>query len=418
MSSPRPRAPHPRRLCSDVWKAGRIECGAARVPRTADCIVVGGGVMGLSIALHAARSGSQVVLLEQECIGYGASGRNAGLYLPSMARLESIDHLHAFAERDGGSLEFETRGHLALALNPEIIEAFGTEARRPGSPVSLLDPAATREAFGAALGRHVLGARWYANGGVINPWRFLTRLVDAGKRTGVVFLEKWRVESIEAHLGGVQVHGRRGTISAGWLFIAAGAWTRKLLPPLARWMSVRPAQMVAARLAQRSAERPGMAVGFGQVYWRETPQGVVVAGGRSDLDRRSARSGNPCCNPRSHEAILSDLAAISPRYRDLQACHVWAGGLDVTADGRPMVGQAGDNARVWLASGFGGHGLPPALGVGAYITNLALALSAQTPDDRLDPRRFAVGGLRSLARPTSVTPAVHRQQRAASTQQP
>jgi len=171
-------------LCSDVWKAGRIECGAARVPRTADCIVVGGGVMGLSIALHAARSGSQVVLLEQECIGYGASGRNAGLYLPSMARLESIDHLHAFAERDGGSLEFETRGHLALALNPEIIEAFGTEARRPGSPVSLLDPAATREAFGAALGRHVLGARWYANGGVINPWRFLTRLVDAGKRTG------------------------------------------------------------------------------------------------------------------------------------------------------------------------------------------------------------------------------------------
>jgi glycine/D-amino acid oxidase-like deaminating enzyme len=63
--------------------------------------------------------------------------------------------------------------------------------------------------------------------------------------------------------------------------------------------------------------------------------------------------------------------------------------MDETPDGRPLVGRCDASSEVWVAAGFGGHGLPPALGVGRTLAHMVLGEAGAGELDAFDPRRFA-----------------------------
>jgi sarcosine oxidase subunit beta len=383
------------RLRREVWGVGPIDCGGGPLPTAADTVVVGGGVIGLSVALHAARTGRRVVLLERTRVGHGASGRNAGLYLPSLSPLESVTHLQDFLRAESADVAYQQTGHLALATDDATVRAFREEAaRRAETPavIRILEPAEIEARAGIRPSPEVRLGRWYAAGGQVNPWRLLAALVAACRRAGVLLRECWPVGAIEEAGAALRVVGASAAVRAPRVVVAAGAWTSRLLPAFAMRIpgAVRPAQMLATSLGAGMEPSPGMATGFGTTYWRVGPGGRLIAGGRADLDRRNVTPGAFAVNRTVQAAIAESVARADTRHASVMPDLGWAAQLDVTPDGAPAVGQLDARGRLWVACGFAGHGLPPALGIGRALAQAMEGAGEAALHPRLDPARFVL----------------------------
>jgi sarcosine oxidase subunit beta len=112
---------------------------------------------------------------------------------------------------------------------------------------------------------------------------------------------------------------------------------------------------------------PGMALDFGTVYWRQAADGTIVIGGCRDADRASESSLEETVNPVVQRALEEFLPDTFPGFGPVPVARRWAGIMDLSPDGRPVVGRWPGAPGVWVAAGFAGHGLPPASGVGRVV---------------------------------------------------
>jgi glycine/D-amino acid oxidase-like deaminating enzyme len=127
--------------------------------------------------------------------------------------------------------------------------------------------------------------------------------------------------------------------------------------------------MVATGPGRRRRLRIGMAVDFGTVYWRQQRDGTVIIGGREQSTLPGFLAG-----------ALPGWPALDPRVR-------WAAAMDETPDGSPLLGRTA-RPNVWVAAGFGGHGIPPALSAGEAIARAVADNRPPAVLDRLAPARF------------------------------
>jgi gamma-glutamylputrescine oxidase len=131
-----------------------------------------------------------------------------------------------------------------------------------------------------------------------------------------------------------------------------------------------------------------MAVDYGAVYWRQREDGSVLIGGCRDADPLPERSDRAAVNPRIQAALERFLPEAFPDLGPVAVARRWAGIMDATPDGRPLLGRWPGGAGPWVAAGFGGHGLPPALGAGKALAR-AIADGVPPPElAALDPARF------------------------------
>jgi glycine/D-amino acid oxidase-like deaminating enzyme len=363
----------------------------ARLPAAVDAVVAGGGVMGVAAAYWLARSGVDTLLIEARRPGWGASGRNGGLLLAGRPPLEDVRLLEQVLADEGIEAGHETPGHLALASSEEVLTAMHDEvARRPAGapPLHVLDRAACEELLGLRLGPVFRGGRWLPGGGLVHPARLLYGLAAAAVRRGAAVAVGTAVRSIERLAGDrVAVHTARGTVAARAAVIACAAASGALLPGLASVL--RPARgQVLATAPVAPVFGLGMAVDWGTAYWRQAPDGAIVLGGLSGHDPEAERTGREAVNWRIQAALRRFLPAAFPGLPRLRVARRWAGIMDVTPDGAPIVGRWPDGSPVWIVAGFGGHGLPPALGAGRAVARSIATGRLDEDLRRLDPGRF------------------------------
>jgi glycine/D-amino acid oxidase-like deaminating enzyme len=352
--------------------------------------VVGGGVIGTAAAYWLARTGAETLLLEARLPAWGASGRNAGLVLGAPASLELVRGVMADEGIDAG---WHEPGHLALASSAAVLERFRAElaARPPGAaPLEVLDLEACRALLGTRISPRFHGGRWMPRAGALHPVRFVQGLATAAARHGATVAAGTAVLSLSpaARGGGWAVRTARRTVRARQVVLACNARGARLLPALAAVLSASRGQMLATRpLPPRFG--PAMAVDYGAVYWRQLGDGSVLIGGCREADPGAERSGRAAVNPRVQAALERFLPDAFPDLGPLSVGRRWAGIMDATPDGRPLVGAWPGMPGVWIAAGFGGHGIPPALGAGQALAR-ALAEGAAPPElAPLDPARFA-----------------------------
>ncbi|MET0399385.1 MAG: FAD-binding oxidoreductase, partial [Longimicrobiaceae bacterium] len=184
-----------------------------------------------------------------------------------------------------------------------------------------------------------------------------------------------------------EVATARGRVRAGRVVLACGAGAARLWPPLAGVLAATRGQVLATRPLPR-VFRPGMAVDYGTLYWRQTGDGTVVLGGLFGLDAERERSSREALNPRIQGALEHFLPEAFPDLPRVAVARRWAGIMDATPDGRPVVGEWPDAPGLWVAAGFGGHGLPPALGTGRALARAMVEGERLAELDALDPGRF------------------------------
>lgn len=375
----------------------------------ADVVVVGAGLTGLWTAyyLTEADPGLDVVVVEQETAGYGASGRNGGwcsalfpAAAATVARRHGDDAARALraamrdtvvevggvAAAEGIECDFRYGGSITLArTGPQLARARAEqrEAGRWGDDVELWSAATTRERLAATS---VLGATFTPDCARVQPARLVRGLADVVQGRGVRVVEQ--TTAVDVAPGAVRTRhlGEPGSVRAQHVVLAAEAWTSALTGPAARPRSVAPVYslMIATEpLPAEVWEQIGLRRGetFGDhrhliVYGRRTEDDRLAFGGRGAPYHwgSSIRPGHDR-EDAVFEDLLRSLVELFPVLHGVRVSHRWGGPLGVARDWHASVGL--DASGVAWAGGYVGDGVATTNLAGRTLADLLLGRSTE-----------------------------------------
>jgi sarcosine oxidase subunit beta len=333
----------------------------------ASVLVVGGGVTGLSTAWWLAKSGVDVLVLEKGIVGWEASGRNGGgtTHFHSSLFQEEQRLWPMMDEMLGYPTEYR-RERLIIALTEQELDfysAWRVQGRRLGFRVTDLDPKQVRELAPLASEAN-LGGMHLHFGGHANPQRtaqaYAWALQDLGGRIFQYTPALKLIRSSSGDVVAVQTH--RGELGLDTIVIAAGPQTGALLQQVGVEipLGVARAEMIVTEPA------PLMPVGGvdgNGLYGRQTLRGNLAFGGGPH--EWVPADGRPLPRPTSPltRNLALRLAQLMPGSSRLRLIRSWAGLIENTPDGRPVLDRLQQPGNLVVATMSSvGFGLSPAVG--------------------------------------------------------
>jgi gamma-glutamylputrescine oxidase len=340
----------------------------------AETCVIGGGFAGLATALDLAERGRDVVLLEAERIGWGASGRNGGFVaagfpagslhlvetlgpdtarrlfeLSRMGQALLAARIERYAipglAREAGALRCAMRGHDALLdqIRAGMARHFGVELEL--WPRDKLRACLATERYGGAL----FNPETFA----VHPHNLALGLAEAATRNGARLFETSACTGLDLDHPTKRVSTANGEVQARTVVVACGGYVGNLLLRL-QWATVPIATFVAVTeplgpdLDRAIATRHAVSdLQFATNYYRCVEVDRLLWGGRI-----KAWEPGPA---RIARDLHRDMAAFYPDLVDARFEFVWSGLMSFLRHQMPALGQLGEN--VWYATGFGGLGL-------------------------------------------------------------
>jgi gamma-glutamylputrescine oxidase len=339
-----------------------------------DVCVIGGGLAGLSTAREIARRGWSVAVLETRRIAWNASGRNDGFVLPGFA--ESMDRVVARVGLD------HAKALWALSeMGLQYVSQTIAESRMPGvAPmagwlkVSKVDNGdemlAAARLYGQELGveiegwptervrdvlktNHYFHALHWPHAFHIHPLNYAIGLADAAEAAGARIFENSPALSIDTEGVRKRIVTPSARVRAGHIVLACNVHLGALVPRVAGtlvpiWSYVLTTVPLGPRLAESIAYRGAVTdTDLANSHYR------VVGGDRLLWSGHSTTwEADP---KRVVRRLQADIAAVYPRLGEVGVEHVWSGVLGNALHRMPQIGEL--SPGLWLASGFGGHGL-------------------------------------------------------------
>jgi gamma-glutamylputrescine oxidase len=384
-----------------------------------DVAIVGGGLAGVSAALELAERGYDVVLLEAERIGWGASGRSgaqalfgvaasqqklAALVGPADARriwditLEGLALVRERITRHDIACDWRS-GQLHVAIKPrqaDELAAWHEELRRDYGydSVRLLDRAGVRGEVDST--RYVAGLL-DSRSGHLQPLRYLRGLAGAAEGAGARLHEHSRVLEWS---GGARIRVRtdRGELDAAHLLLAGNATLGAVAPALERRIMPVATYIVATEPLGEERARALLPhdvavtdINWVLDYFRRSSDHRLLFGGRVSYSGRDPFD--------TAEATRRRMLQVFPQLHDVRLTHAWGGMVDITLNRAPDFNRLAPN--VWYLQGFSGHGMV-LTGVAGRLAAQAIAGSSERFDvfARIPHREFPGG--KALRRPALV----------------
>lgn len=373
----------------------------------ADVVVVGGGIIGLSVAYHLAQAGiTDVLLLEQdEFLGTGSTAKAAGgiraqFSTPvniEMSRL-AISRWERFAEEMGVPFEFVRSGYLFLTSRPAkipLLEENIALQRRFGVPVDLLRGDEVRRRWPWLRADDIVAAAFGPADGYATPNDAVAGYAKRARELGVSIrcLSKvTRIERTGKEVSGVVVEGGE-RVPCRTLVLATGAAIYLLAADLGVDVPIRPVRRMIF-FTDPTPTLPGVVpltidLESG-LYFRKETGGLLL--GRSREDEPFG----------FNEDVDWDYAAIVVEYalnrlpflERASIINAWAGVYEVTPDHHPIIGRVPGIPNLVIAGGFSGHGFMQAPAAGLLVAEMIRHGAPRTLDIRaFRLERFAEGDL-------------------------
>ncbi|MFF3342179.1 NAD(P)/FAD-dependent oxidoreductase [Streptomyces flavidovirens] len=369
----------------------------SELPERTDALVIGGGVIGTSIACHLAEAGVGTVLLERGALGSGSSGTTAGVvrtYFPgnvlvSSVAARSMAAYHAFTERTGTGLGLKRIGFLVLFTEEHQVEDFRrTQAaqRAAGVDVELVTAAEAARLNPLLDERTILAAAWSPEAYSCDPAEIVRGYATAAQQAGAILRTRTPVTGIDPD---GQVHTPAGSVRADTIVCAAGPWagTVAAMADVRLPVTTYPVEMLLADVPA-GAPRTTLPMTLHPSSQRIRTWGdrILVGMGRPGPDE-------------SREAWLQrvshQLVATYPALAGNRLERGWCGDLDVSPDGMAFIGR--DPSRPFLyAAGFSGQGLCQAPAAGEIVRDLMLGKQPWTDTTGLTTARCSGGSAEAV----------------------
>ena len=371
------------------------------VPAHADVAVIGAGLTGLSTALHLARAGASVVLLEEHTIGWGASGRNGGMattglaisfptavkrYGPERARdmflayNDAIDTIEDLVTTEGIDCAFERTGKLTLACKPSHYTGFERSAelisKYTGQDVALIPPQDIRDEIGSSFYH---GAMVDPLGAGVHVGKLVHGLARAAAEGGVSIHEGCKVTTMTKRDGYQHdIQTARGVVRADQVVVATSGytggltpWLRRRIVPIGSFIIVTeplPQHLVDELLPHKRVAADSKHLLY---YFRVTPDNRLLFGGRA----RFAMS-NSGSDVKSGQILKRAMTKVYPQLADVGIDYCWGGLVDMSVD--QMV-HAGEQDGLYYSVGYSGHGVQMATHMGKVLSRIVTGDTTANP---------------------------------------
>ncbi|GAA1738492.1 FAD-binding oxidoreductase [Isoptericola hypogeus] len=394
--------------------------GTLPLPARADVVVVGGGVMGASVAFHLAEDGADVLLVEAGELAGGSSGKPIGGVRAQFSQAanvalghRSLELFEDFRRRPGADIGLRQPGYLFVLPTDDDVELFAASAamqRGLGVDARLLTLAEARGLNPYLAAEGYAGAAYAPRDGWAHPGAVVAGYADGAERHGARVRTRAAVTGIEpdAEPGGpggtdgLVVTTSRGRVRARTVVLCAGAWSRPLGAMAGLDLPVDPVRRQIAFTTR--LERPAGVPAAGLPFTIDFGTTFYLHDGREpgELLLGMSEPGTPvgfdtAYDPAWEPTLRAAAARCTPAIAAAPLTGGWAGLYEMTPDHDALIGEAtAPSGRVLYACGFSGHGFLQAPAVGEAVRDLyagragpasaAVDVSAFTAD------RFAVVG--------------------------
>jgi len=356
--------------------------------RTADVAIIGGGIVGSSIAYHLVAAGCRnVLVIERETSpGKGSTGKSMGGVRAQFSTpvniqmsLYSIPFYASFEERLGYPCDYRPQGYLFCATNDKHMAYLRTNYEKQVAMglknVRIVSGDDVRGMFPQLRGDDIVGGSFCSTDGFVDPYSAMTGFMTWASDHGAALWKNATVTDITRKSdGSFEVATTRDTISARTLVNCAGAWAASIAKMLKIDLPVEPLRRMLVptepfdQFPHTAPMIIDMSTGF---HFRPEGRGFLLAwndpeetpGFKADFDERFI------------EKILTRAADRVPVFENIAVNpkRAWAGLYEMTPDHHPILGESPAVPGFFFANGFSGHGVMHAPATGKILSDLILS---------------------------------------------
>lgn len=380
------------------------------LPRTADAVIIGGGVLGASAAFHLAEAGvPNVVLIDKGPIASGttpfAAGQTGYLNCDKFALkfgTYCVEFFENFQERTGHAINFHQPGSLRVALTEQFktdLQGRHDAARELGHPVEFLSHDQAKELVPAFCPPNDCRILMIPRDGWVEPKSVAVAFAAAAQDRGVAIhtgVTAWGLDRDSNRVSGVRTN--QGVIETRKVVLAAGAWSRQFAQQLGlnlRSVPVQHQAFVTSPLKESLPEQPILRITEPQIYVRPE-QGGLLVGGYGYRPLSVDMNELPCDfeiaalkADKVYYRQLSDAAAeFFPVLRNATVVQERRGLPTISPDGRLLVSESAELSGLVVASACGVGGIDRSPGVGRVVAEVVTGNESWLPPEVLSVDRF------------------------------
>jgi sarcosine oxidase, subunit beta len=378
--------------------------------QTAEVVIIGGGIVGSSIAWHLTHAGCKnVLVIERESSqGKGSTGKSMGGVRAQFSTpvniqmsLYSIPFYAKFEEVVGYPADYRPQGYLFLATKDSHLaylrDNFARQQKLGLTTTRLLPADEIRAMLPQLRSDDVLGGSFCSTDGFVDPYSVMNGFMTSAIEHGATLWKKTEVTGIaQDQQGAFRVETTRGPVSTRMVVNAAGAWAAQIAKFLDVDLPVEPLRRMLvpsepfSDFPHSSPMVIDMSTGF---HFRPEGRGFLLAW--NDPDETPGYKTD--FEPSFIEKILMHAADRVPAFENLpiNPKRAWAGLYEMTPDHHCILGPVQAVPGFFLANGFSGHGVMHSPATGKILSDLILDGKTNVVDDVsvLAFRRFARGEL-------------------------
>jgi sarcosine oxidase subunit beta len=393
-----------RRDPSTALRAGSRRYGGFM--RTAEVVIIGGGIVGSSITYHLTAAGCKdVLVIERESAqGKGSTGKSMGGVRAQFSTpvniqmsLYSIPFYASFEERLGYPCDYRPQGYLFCATSDKHLAYLRANQEKQIAlglkNVRIVSGDEIRRLFPQLRADDILGGSFCSTDGFVDPYSAMIGFMTWAADHGAKLWKNAAVSGVKRNREGFLIESSRETVSAKSVVNAAGPWAATIAKMAGVDLPVEPLRRMLVptepfdQFPHSAPMIIDMSTGF---HFRPEALGFLLAWN----DPEETPGYKTDFEPSFIEKILTRAADRVPVFENLAVNpkRAWAGLYEMTPDHHPILGEAPSAPGFFLANGFSGHGVMHAPATGKILSDLILTGKTGLIDAKLlDLARFAEG---------------------------
>lgn len=368
-------------------------------PSHADVVIVGGGIMGTSIAFHLAEAGvKNIVLVDRSELGKGSSAKPLGGVRATfsdpaniMLGQRSLRTFETFNDRFKADIGLRKVGYLFLCRSEsETLDCERSTGIQNllGSNSRMISPSEAVDINPFLRKDALVGASFSPDDGFAEPEKVVHAYAEAARAMGVRILENTEVMDVSTAGGSIEsVTTNRGTIQTGTVICCAGAWSRRIGEMVDVNLPVTPVRRQIGMTHQLSTPMPTVPFTLDlstTMYFHNYGNGMLLGISNSNQEPGFNRDF-------THEWLPEFNAAAricAPSLAEPDLANGWAGLYENTPDHNALIGASDTVEGFYYATGFSGHGFLQGPAVGELIRDLYLGRDSFMDYSSFSANRF------------------------------